>query len=684
MRFLTLFFLMLFAANGPATAQSQAQNENMAVALEAGPHVDGKRTVALVMTPREGWHTYWKNPGAAGVETRVEWQLPPGAAASEIRYPVPDRFVVSGIMNYVFETERALLVDISGLPDTGSAPVAVRIDYLVCDDEICIPESAELSANLEDVTVDAQRLAAWESDQPVPAAGSARFTHTGEELRIAADVPDAAQVSAAYFFPLIDGALDYNAPQQAGRDGDRIVVTAAPSFRSDFETLPGVLKLQLAGGETLGLAIEAVPGDVPAASGALDPAAAPPASSGPAGGGDAIPLGLVFLAALLGGVLLNVMPCVFPILSLKALSLAKGGQSETAARSEALFYSAGVLLAVLALGATLLLLRGGGASVGWAFQLQDPRVVFLLLLLVSAIALNLAGLFELPGISVSGDGAAARGGHSGAFMTGVLAAIVATPCTGPFMGAALGAALVVEGAGALLIFAGLGLGLALPFLLIGFIPALRRRLPKPGAWMERARKLLSLPMFATAFGLAWVLGRQAGVEGLVAGIGGVLLLGLALWWFGGSRHRMVPAAAAFLSLFIVLAVPADGEQAAAATESNYALAAEPFSAARLDELQSAGTPTFVYFTADWCITCKVNERGALSNGTVAEHFRAQGIETLVGDWTRPDPAITAFLTSKGRAGVPLYLFYAGDGSETILPQLLTVDELLSLGVSGKT
>lgn len=682
MRNAILFLLLFVAPVAAAQSAPRTANAKMTVTLKAGPQVDGRRTVALVMTPREGWHTYWKNPGGAGVETEVEWSLPSGASASEIRYPVPDRFLVSGIMNYVFEEEQALLVDITGLPEQGPAPVSVDVDYLVCDDQLCVPETAILSADLHDISVSAQQVAEWEAKLPVAIEGEARFARTEDELLLSAAVPDAAAVVDAYFFPLVDGALDYDAPQSSFRSEDRIIISARPSFRSDFEAIPGVLKIELVTGETLGLSLEAIPGDVPAVG---TPLAAASSLPGEVDSQQAsVPLPLIFFAALLGGLLLNVMPCVFPILSLKALSLAKGGHSERAARSEALAYSAGVILAVLALGAALLTLRAGGASIGWAFQLQDPRVVFLLLLLVSAIAFNLAGLFELPSLSLSGDGVAAQGGRTGAFMTGILAAVVATPCTGPFMGAALGAALVVEGVAALLIFAGLGIGLGLPFLLIGFVPALRRRLPKPGEWMTTARKLLSLPMFATAFGLAWVLGRQAGTDGLMAGFGGVLVLGLALWWLGTSRRSLFPTLAAAASIMIVVSVPTDGAPSPSVAGTPRTLSAETFSPARLNELRTAGTPTFVYFTADWCITCKVNERGALSSDAVAAHFAEQGITTLVGDWTKPDPVITDFLTSKERAGVPLYLFYGEEGSERVLPQILTVDELLSLGQRSDT
>jgi thiol:disulfide interchange protein len=414
-------------------------------------------------------------------------------------------------------------------------------------------------------------------------------------------------------------------------------------------------------------------GDVPAAGVAV---AVPEPEERPAAGASSILMAL--LGALAGGLLLNVMPCVFPILSLKALSLARAGETEAAARREANAYAAGVILTCLALGALLLALRAGGAAVGWAFQLQDPRVILLLLLLVTAIALNLAGLFRLPTLG-AGDSLAGSGGTRGAFFTGALAAFVATPCTGPFLGFALGAAMVLPTVAALAVFAGLGLGLALPFLLLGYVPALRRRLPKPGAWMERFQRLLSVPMFATGLGLAWILGRQSGVDGMALGVGAALLLGLALWWLGRrqqGRRRRLPLALVALAVVAPLPFVKIAESTGPVQTS---LGAERFSEARLAQLRAQGVPVFVYFTADWCLTCKVNERAVLDRAEVASAFRARGTRVLVGDWTRGDAEIGRFLDGHGRSGVPLYLYYAPGREAEILPQILSVGRLRALG-----
>jgi thiol:disulfide interchange protein len=628
-------------------------------------------TLALVMRPAKGWHGYWKNPGDSGIETSIAWTLPAGLSAGLIQYPVPEKLIISGLMNYVYEGEYAQLIDVAvpqGIAPGTRLPLRAKVDYLACTDEICVPESAEVAVELEagpggkgDPAFDRYRQAL-----PKPLGSDGRFALAGNRFRLAVPIPASMDVGEAYFFPLTDGALAYAAPQAVSRAGDTLVLeTDAAGQAGSLTAIEGVLKI----GEDQGLSLKAVRGTVPAAGVALAPASE--------GSGAGATILAALGGALIGGLLLNIMPCVFPILSLKALSLAKAGGDERAARREALAYTAGAVLVCLALGAALLALRAGGAAAGWAFQLQDPRVILLLLLLVTGIALNLAGLFELP--TLGGRIAQARGAQ-GAFWTGGLAAFIATPCTGPFMGAALGAALVLPAAAALAVFAGLGLGLALPFLLLGFIPALRRRLPRPGAWMERFRRLMSVPMFLTALALAWVLGRQAGVDGMALGLAAVVVLALALWWLGLRQGRGRPwlplAPAALASLAAMAMVQTATEPAMAAAQGP--LAAQPFSEAKLTSLRGENRPVFVYFTADWCVTCKVNEKGALEREDVAKAFDDSNVAVLVGDWTRGDAAISRFLEQHGRSGVPLYLYYAPGQDARILPQVLTPGTLKQL------
>jgi thiol:disulfide interchange protein len=519
---------------------------------------------------------------------------------------------------------------------------------------LCVPEQADLATELTvgdgqpDLALAAQ-FAQWRRALPQPLGSRATYQAQGGAVRIAIPYPASAAGAGAYFYPITADAIDYAEPQKVARDGDRLIVTT--KGKGATGPIEGVLSV-----DGHALALTAAPGVVPA----------PAATT--AGGGWSTAL-IAFLGAVLGGLILNVMPCVFPILSLKALSLARAGGDELAARHEALAYAAGAITVCFALGVVLLALRAGGSAAGWAFQLQDPHVVILLLLLTVAIALNLAGVFEVP---VPGF-VNRTGGAGGAFATGALAAFVATPCAGPFMATSLGAALILPWPAALAIFVGLGLGLALPFLLLGYAPPLRRRLPRPGAWMDTLRRILSIPMWLTAVALAWVLGKEAGVNGMALGL--LISLGAAIvFWIAGRRQaRGLGFGAVAVVLLVVIAgagawlirvQPAEASVAAAGEEK--------FSEARLAQLRTQGRPVFAYFTADWCLTCKVNERVAIDTDAVHASFKAKNVAVLVGDWTNGDPVLGRFIEAHNRAGVPLYLYYpAGGGEPRILPQVLS-------------
>ncbi|MFN7176883.1 MAG: protein-disulfide reductase DsbD domain-containing protein, partial [Thermaurantiacus sp.] len=504
-----LVLLMALIAT-PVAASPVSQQPNTRVELfaeSARPAPGQPLRIGVAMTARPGWHTYWKNPGDSGMETRADWQAPAGTTVSEFRYPVPQTYVVEGLMNHVFEGEAILLADVAIPADArGAFPLKVRLDWLVCDDKICVPESAELVLPLAigDGRPDpaaARRLERAEAALPRPLADPVRFSKADGQFRIAIPVADIAGVRAAHFFPLEDEATALAAPQRVTVSENLLVIeTEASSVPGVPERVEGVLRLERASGVS-GLAFVALPGEIP-------PPGAPLAGGGAGIGSPGFPA--VFGLAILGGLLLNLMPCVFPILSLKAMSLAKAGASEASAKADALAYTGGVVLICVALGAAVIALAAAGQGAGWAFQLQDARVILLLMLLTLAIGLNFAGLFEMNlGAGSVGQGLAAKGGWQGSFWTGVLAAFVATPCTGPFMAVALGAALVLPPALGLAVFAGLGLGLALPFLLVGFVPAVRRRMPRPGPWMDSFRRILAIPMLLTTVALAWVLGRQA-------------------------------------------------------------------------------------------------------------------------------------------------------------------------------
>jgi thiol:disulfide interchange protein len=623
-------------------------------------------TIAFAMTPEAGWHGYWLNPGDAGLGMTVNWTLPRGVTVGPLRYPVPETLLISGLMNHVYEGPYAILADLKVAADVAPGtrlPVRAEAQWLACTDKICVPESGDLSLDLvagEGIVSDSQRsrFDQWRTHLPRPLGSPATYAVKDGRLRLSVPFPASAQAQDVHLFPLAEGLARYAAPQTVTRVGDTLLIETDAAQGAKGGTAQAVLRT----GDHIGFLLTAQPGAVADGAGAGQAGAILAALGG----------------ALLGGLLLNIMPCVFPILGLKAMKLAKAGGDERTVRREALAYSAGVILTCLALGALLLALRAAGGAVGWAFQLQDPRIILALLLLTTAIAFNLAGLFELRAYG-GGEGLVGKGGIAGSFWTGALVAFVATPCTGPFMAAAMGAALLLPLPAALAVFAGLGLGLALPFLLLAFLPALRNRLPKPGKWMGRVQKVLAIPMFLTALGLAWLLGQQRGVSGMTIGLFAALLLALLLWWLGtrqrAGRGGGLAAAIAAIALLsgAAMALPATAPAVAEKSDSTV-----HFDVSKLASLRAAKKPVFLYFTADWCLTCKANEAAAIDRADTRAAFDKAGVTVMVGDWTNADPAITRFLESQGRSGVPLYLWYAPGRDAQVLPQLLTPATLTGL------
>ena len=667
---LALVTVALFALS-PASAQSTHIQPKL-VAESAAP-APGGTTLALTMTPDAGWHGYWINGGDAGFGLSVEWNAPEGVTVAPLRYPVPEPLILFGMMNHVYEHPYALLADVriddSVAPGTDLTLSGVA-NWLACTDKICVPEKAVISVALKagDGSVPAAsrtRFDSWRALLPQPLDRSGTWERRGELVRFALPLPTGSVFDTPYLFAQTQNLVDYAAPQKFSRNGDYVIIET----RAKGEAAgPVAALLKLADGR--GLSVKFEPGAVPAAGQAI---------VGPA---DAIDLGLFWAAlagAVLGGLILNLMPCVFPILSLKALSLARSGGDARSAKVEALAYTAGAIVTALLLGGTLLALRAAGEQVGWAFQLQHPVSVLALLILALAITLNLLGAYELPSLG-RGQALVDKGGATGGFWTGALAAFIATPCSGPLLGAALGATLVLPAWAALPIFGGLGLGLALPFLAIGFVPALRNRLPKPGPWMDRFRKWMALPMGLTALALGWLLWRQLGSGSpLIWPVVAVCMVLVLLSHYGamqrGDRRSWLLIAAGLLfaiSLGATVAEVADAERTAAAGGTT-------FSPHALAKARATGKPVFVYFTADWCLSCKANEAGAINRETVQDAFAKAGVVTLVGDWTNGDPVITRTLAEHGRNSVPLYLWYApGAARPEILPQILTPTTLIDL------
>lgn len=646
-RFLIFVALLLV----PALAGARGIQPQLVAEGPAPP--GGEVELAIHMRPAPGWHGYWVNPGDAGLPMDVQWHLPNGFAASALRYPVPTRLEIANLMNYVFERDYAVLVRLKVPADAhGTVPIRAAARWLACTDKICVPEQGQLALDLPvgSGTPNRVQFDAWRQALPQPIATLGHFAVAGNRLRVAIPLPASVSVEQPYVFPLVDGPVDYDAKQDFSRAGDMLV--AQLQRKGD---VPGQFSGVLALGNGRGLQFRAVAGPVP----------------------QGVPLGLGWaavvwaaLAAIAGGILLNLMPCVFPILALKALHISRAGGEAREARSDALAYATGTIVGTGALGALLLAIRAAGAEAGWAFQLQDPRTIMLLALLAVAITANLLGLFELPVL-----GGSAR--PAGSFGTGALAAFVATPCAGPFLGAALGTALLLPAAGSVLVFAALGLGLALPFVALAFVPALRKRLPKPGPWMRRLQHFLAIPMAASAVAALWLLDRQAGRQALFIGIAISLGLLFAAYEAGRLQRRGKRGAWGSALAGVALVVVGVALTPQQATFTHQVAGSEAWSEARVAADVREGHPVFVYFTADWCLSCKVNEATSIDREEVRDAFRDAGVKVLAGDWTNGDPKITRFLESQGRAGVPFYLWYAPGKPPEQLPQVLTPAMLIS-------
>lgn len=595
----------------PALAQESTPSPMVNAELLLDAPADAKAGDAVWAGVRftipQHWHIYWQNPGDSGIPTTLKWTLPEGVQAGEIVWPAPERQPMSGLVNYGYSDEVVLPVPLTYTADAVSGEVVVKADWLVCQ-EICIPESATLTATLPHPDAQARDvIEAARAQEPQPFPGSASFSTNENAVQLALRPSgDWEMPTRAEFMPLEDGVMKNSALPEISATTDGFSLTLARGSAALPTEWHGVVRLAWSGKEPVAYAVTATPGVAPLVTGMPQ----------------LVPLHVILLLAFVGGLLLNIMPCVLPILSLKALALVKKADAAPRlARVQGFAYTFGVVLSFILIAGAMLALKASGEAVGWGFQLQSPITVGVLAVLMLLVTLNLLGLFHLP--PVLGRVMVSDDGVRGTFLTGVLAVAVATPCTAPFMATAVGATLTLPPMLTLLVFAAMGLGMAAPFLLIGLWPAARRLLPKPGTWMNRFRHFLAIPMGATAAWLFYVL--------------------------------------------VQLLHPTPMQQ-----EGTYSLITPvPYSEQALADLRAQGRPVFVDATAAWCITCKVNERVALAPEGTQRFFAEHDITLMIADWTARDETIAAYLATFGRNGVPLYVFYPPSGAPVVLPQMLS-------------
>jgi thiol:disulfide interchange protein len=690
---LLLIAAALLCASGARAAPVVAEHVEAEIIAEQTGWLPGStQWVALRLKPEQGWHTYWRNPGDSGLPTTLQWTLPAGFKAGDIVWPWPHMEKLGDLTNYGYSSETLHLVPITVPAKVAGTEATLKATakWLVCKD-ICIPGTAELSLTLpvkEIATADPTWGPSFEQarehrPRPEPVL-TGQFALADNELRLAVDAAGLLEgATHAEFFAYANNLVNHGALQRVAIEGDSVRFTQeqSPFLAEVPPAVEGVLVVH--GAAVRGYVVKATPGEVapvPQPATAAPTALPETTTPGPTTAAEPPSLLLVLGFALLGGLILNLMPCVFPVLSIKAVSMLESRRGDAAAeRLHALAYTAGVIGSCAVVAVLLVLLRGGGELLGWGFQLQSPVFVGLLAYLMLALGLSLSGVVQF-GTSLMGvgQGLAEKGGYAGSFFTGVLAVIVASPCTAPFMGTALGYALAQPPTIALLVFATLGLGLALPFLLIGFFPVLGAWLPRPGRWMETFKQVMAFPLYLTAAWLVWVLGRQTDIDGVGLILVGLVTVGFALWLWGASPRGAGRTGLAIVAALLALAVLAHPDlrtqarkPAAAATTHG-----EAYSDERLAALRAERRTVFVNFTADWCITCKVNEKVLMRSDALHQALAERNVAWLTADWTTPDPAITAALARFGRSGVPLYVLYPNGGEPVVLPQILTPDIFL--------
>ncbi len=651
--------------------------------------------VGLQINHQPEWHTYWKNSGDSGQPTTLSWTLPTGVLAGDIAWPVPKKIALGTLANYGFDGTVLLPVPLTITPDFKPSPlnpeleVKLQASWLVCRQE-CVPQDGEFVLRLPtkgSTALNSMQFEAAFKAHPAPLSGTSSVAIDGNTLKVSvAGLPAALHGKKLEFFPETPEVIEPAAPWMQSWQG--AVWTAVVPMATHRSASPDVMPLVLvadAGGQRSGFITQArVTGSWPAIA-ALAPLSAPAAlpltGAAPASTPTNVPtsLWLALLGALLGGMILNLMPCVFPVLAIKVVGFTLHTADQRRQRVNGLAYSAGVVLSFLALGALMLALRSAGEQLGWGFQLQAPAVVAALAVLFTVIGLNLAGVFEFGMFVPSGLATLeAKNPAINAFLSGILAVLIASPCTAPFMGASLGLALSLPPAQALLIFAALGVGMALPYLAASWSPALARKLPRPGAWMEVFRHAMAFPMFATVVWLVWVLGQQTGIDGAAALLALLVSLALMIWAFTIRGRARWPVALFSIATLAALTW-AIGQNVLKMSEplssTNQTERWQAWAPGKVDQLLASGSPVFVDFTAAWCVTCQYNKKTTLANAAVLADFDAKKVTLLRADWTRRDPAITAALSQLGRNGVPVYVLYRQGHAPVVLSEIISAAEV---------
>ena len=716
-------FLLAFTTATQASAQ---QNVKVAVTAASEQPKPGSTTdIVIRFEPRAGWHGYWLNPGEGGSKVVFRWNTPPGVSVGDPLWPAPVALDTLGLTSYVMDGAYSLVfpMKVSSSVSNGSPiPVSVDMNIFLCTNGLCSAQAVKGSVDLVAGNGQASEIGgamAREARANLPKRiVGVEASRSGSAVRISVkgtDLPKGAKLFLANDKAPVgpDSLVKSRSGSEAVLDWSDAPATVSGTIVSDSSAWAfGPVSVKAGSADQQAPSSEvgetSIDGEDPTGVerdpasgitspvvkvGAVDALGVPsdvrsvvPSQKGAVFMGIPVLSGdqssdsvlLVLLGAFLGGLLLNLMPCVFPILSLKAMSLARSSANEETARVEGVGYALGTVATAVGLGAFILVMREFGTSAGWSFQLQSPAFVLAMLGLVVLITLNLSGSFEFAQLGRSAGMTAP--GFRGAVGTGAMAAMIASPCAGPFMAGALGAALVLTPVLALTVFAGLGLGMAAPFLLVAFVPAVRSRLPRPGPWMGRLRRILAVPMALTAVWFFWLLWRQAGIAGVVAGSALVVMMSIGMQMVGrtqrkgGSVRNWVLATAGFAAVLLTSFSFSDMHPAEAHTESSGRVAV--FSETALEQVLSEGTPVLLDFTADWCLTCKVNEKVALSDEGAIRALDEAGVLVMTGDWTNGDPSITSFLEKNGRNAIPFYVLYDGKGGAKVLPQILTPSLLI--------